>query len=439
MKNSDYINKERKDYSIYILQNRALPFIGDGLKSVQRRILWTAKDGSKYKTSSLAGATMPLHPHGDPSTSINTLAAPYNNNIPLLDGIGAFGTLTNPTSYGASRYTSVKISEFSKDVLFKDLEIIPMIKNYDETLDEPLYFLPLIPITLLNPVDGIAIGFATSILPRSLKDIINEQINFLTIKNYKIKDKKIYFKPTNSNSIDKINDYWIFKGECEKIDNNYVLITKLPFGITHENYISYLISLIESEKEDRIIDYIDDTSNKFNIKIKFKKGVLKDIPDDELYKLLKLNNKITENINVLNFDGNSVLTTNFEEIIEKFTTWRLDWYSRRYERLIKITQEEIQKYLDIILAIDLNVGGLAKEVSSKKQLIEFLKEIGIVNIEYISTLPIYRFIEEEKIKITNKYEIENNNLINYKNILKNKEKIKEIYIEELKAILKKYE
>lgn len=439
MKNSDYINKERKDYSIYILQNRALPFIGDGLKSVQRRILWTARDGSKYKTSSLAGATMPLHPHGDPSTSINTLAAPYNNNIPLLDGIGAFGTLTNPTSYGASRYTSVKVSEFSKDVLFKDLEIIPMIKNYDETLDEPLHFLPLIPITLLNPVDGIAIGFATSILPRSLKDIINEQINFLTIKNYKIKDKKIYFKPTNSNSIDKINDYWIFKGECEKIDNNYALITKLPFGITHENYISYLISLIESEKEDRIIDYIDDTSNKFNIKIKFKKGVLKDITDDELYKLLKLNNKITENINVLNFDGNSVLTTNFEEIIEKFTTWRLDWYSRRYERLIKITQEEIQKYLDIILAIDLNVGGLAKEVSSKKQLIEFLKEIGIVNIEYISTLPIYRFIEEEKIKITNKYEIENNNLINYKNILKNKEKIKEIYIEELKAILKKYE
>lgn len=435
---SEYVNKERKDYSIYLLQDRAFPFIGDGLKNVQRRILWTAKDGHKYKTSTLAGAVSPLHPHGDCSEAINTLAAPYINNIPLLDGIGSFGTLTNPTGYAASRYTSVKLSEFAKEVLFKDLEIIPMVKNYDETIYEPLHFLPLIPLTLLNPIEGIAIGFATLILSRSLKDIITEQINFLSIDNYKIKDVPITFNPTNSKSINKINNSWFFKGHCEITDNNHVLVDKLPYGVTHENYISHLISLIESEKEDRIIDYIDDSSNKFEIKIKFKKGVLKDIDEEELYKLLKLNNKINENMNVINFDGKTVLPTSFCEIIEKFTTWRLGWYTKRYERLIKITQEEIQKYLDILLAIESNVGGLAKEINSKAQLVEFLKEIGIVNVEYIASLPIYRFIEEEKLKIENKCKNEKNNLKQYQNILRNDNKIKEIYIEELKKIMEKY-
>jgi len=91
MRGSEYVNEQRREYSLYVLQSRAIPSIADGLKAAGRRVLWTAKDGKKHKSATLAGATMPIHPHASPEGAINTLAAPYGNNIPLLHGDGAFG------------------------------------------------------------------------------------------------------------------------------------------------------------------------------------------------------------------------------------------------------------------------------------------------------------------------------------------------------------
>ena len=158
-----YIEKERKDYSLYVMQSRAIPAVTDGLKAAGRRTLWIARNVGKTKTATLAGATLPIHPHATPESAINTLAAPYGNNIPLFKGYGAFGTMLDPTAYGAARYTSVATSKFTDDVMFKDIEIIPMMPNYDDTLEEPVRFLPLVPVALLNPAEGIAVGFATNI------------------------------------------------------------------------------------------------------------------------------------------------------------------------------------------------------------------------------------------------------------------------------------
>jgi len=97
MKSSEYIDNERKSYSLYLISDRAIPHIADGLKSSIRRILWMARDGKKVKSSALAGACASIHPHAAPEGPINTIAAPYGNNIPLLKGYGAFGTLLKPT------------------------------------------------------------------------------------------------------------------------------------------------------------------------------------------------------------------------------------------------------------------------------------------------------------------------------------------------------
>ena len=106
MADSTYVNDQRREYSLYVLQMRAIPHVADGLKAAARRVLWTARNGKHFKSATLAGATMPIHPHAAPEGAINTLAAPYGNNIPLLKGEGAFGTLLRPTAYGASRYTA---------------------------------------------------------------------------------------------------------------------------------------------------------------------------------------------------------------------------------------------------------------------------------------------------------------------------------------------
>jgi DNA gyrase/topoisomerase IV subunit A len=111
IKSSQYINDQRREYSLYVMQSRAICAGTDGLKAGGRRALWTARSGAKMKTATLAGATMPIHPHAECTGAINTLAAPYGNNIPLFKGDGAFGTMLHPTSYGAARYTSISVSK----------------------------------------------------------------------------------------------------------------------------------------------------------------------------------------------------------------------------------------------------------------------------------------------------------------------------------------
>lgn len=436
MNSSTYIETERRDYALYTLQSRAIPALADGLKSSARRVLWIAKDGKKYKTATLAGATMPLHPHGPPEGAINTLAAPYGNNIPLLDGDGAFGTLLNPTAYGAGRYTSVKVSEFTKNVLFRDIEIVPMIDNYDSTLQEPKHFLPLIPIVLLNPQEGIAVGFASNILPRLFEDIVTSQIQYL--KGKKITEHTPHFTPLDLKAFkDEArteSTRWRFEGHFTIKDTSTLIITQLPYGVSHEKFIERLTNLVEEEK---IVDFEDESKNRYNIAVKFKRGTLSCYIDDAV-KQLGLTHSTTENMTVLDLDGKRVLSTNFVDVIKTFTDWRLNWYIVRYERLAQMLRADISKYLDILLAIKYNIGNVARKTRSRTELKEYLQIIKIINLDYIADLPVYRFTEEEKIKVETKLEEAEKQLKIYDELILSSEKRREVYISELKDILKQH-
>ena len=252
---SQYVLGQRREYSLYVLQMRAIPSAADGLKASARRVLWTGKDGKVHKSAVLAGATMPIHPHASPEGAVNTLAGFYGNNVPLLTGHGAFGTILKPTAYGASRYTSVELSEFAKDVVFKDVEIIPMVENYDSTLMEPKHFLPLVPVALLNPTEGIAVGFACDILPRSLEDIIMVQIMHLQGKK-KFTEPMPHFIPTDNRAVECKGGRYVFEGEYEQTSASTVVVTKLPYGLLHEKFIAHLDSLCEDGK---VVEYEDNS------------------------------------------------------------------------------------------------------------------------------------------------------------------------------------
>lgn len=437
MSSSKYIERERKTYALYTLSSRAIPFASDGLKAAARRVLWTARDGKKYKSASLAGATMPIHPHSPPEGAIDTLAAPYGNNIPLLSGDGAFGTLLNPTAYGASRYTSVKISEFCKDVVFKDIEIIPLQENYDGTLEEPKHFLPLIPVVLLNPQEGIAVGFASNILPRTLETIVKSQIDYL--EGRKIKDELPAFGPTSQFATEMTQDKvgrerYTFIGSFKRTNSSAVEITNLPYGTVHEKYIEFLMA---QEENGVIQEYEDNSKDQYSITVRFKKGTLSKMSEEDIINCLNLKTSITENLTIIDFDGERVIKVTYSELIAKFCDWRLGWYVQRYQRLAELIGIDIQKYKDILLAIQKNVGGLAKKISSRSELKDFLKEIGVVHIDYIADLPIYRFTEDERKKVEQKLKDASDQLSEYQQLLKSEEKRRIIYTSELKTILKK--
>lgn len=436
---SDYVNEARRNYALYILSNRSIPAMSDGLKPAARRVLWTGRNGDKHKSATLAGATMPIHPHASPETTINTLAAFYGNNIHFLEGSGSFGTLKVPDEYGASRYTSVKISKFTKDVMFKDIEIVPMKENYDSTLMEPVHFLPLVPTVLLNPQEGIAIGYGSNILPRSLEDIIGEQLNYLDGKT--VNRIPIEFEPTDNISV-LIDDKFTFTGSFDRLDSSSLRITKLPYGLTHKKLVvgtektqSILDKLLDSSE---IVDYVDNSSDSFDIVVKFKRGALKTLTDTRIIKMFGLRTAPSENMNVLDFTHENILGTSDVEVIKEFTEWRLGWYVQRYSRLLDLIKVEIQRYLDIILAIDNDAGKVATTKADKKEYETWLANIGVVHTDYISTLPTYRFTLNERDKTEKNLRKAEKQRDEYVSILGSERKRKNIYKRELAEVLETY-
>lgn len=436
MTTSEYIEQESRTFSLYTITSRAIPYVTDGLKPSYRRALWVARSGEKYKTATLGGLAMSYHPHGEVSDAINTITAPYGNNIPYFKGTGAFGTLIQPTAYGASRYTSVTISQFTKDVLFADVDIIPMQENYDGTLMEPKYFLPLVPNVLLNPISGIAVGFSCDILPRSLDDIIIQQINYLT--GEEVIEPPPTFHPTGSRASTRNEKHeWVFYGEFKRLDRTTIQVTKLPYGISHEKYIGKLLSLCE--KDDNIVDIEDNSQEKYDIQIKFKKGTLSEYTDDALLTKLFLVSGASENLNVLDFSCESVWAGSFPSIIKKFTEWRLGWYLNRYQRLWDLKKQEIQKYRDVLLAISKNVGSIARKVSDRLELKDLLEEMGVVNVDYVADLPVYRFTEGERVKIEEKLSEALIKLDEYDKLIQSESLRKRQYVNDLTIILENYQ
>lgn len=435
---SQYLNDCHRNFSMYVLRTRAFPAISDGLKAGGRRLLWTAKNGDKYKTATLAGATMPLHPHADASDTINTLTRPYGNNFPLFEGTGSFGTRLKPDVAGAPRYTSVKISNFTKKVLFADINLVPLEENYDSTLMEPVHFLPLVPIVLLNPSEGIGVGFASDVLPRSLGDIIDSQIAHLAGKPFE--EPPVTFIPFEAVSIGSEviksgNTRWWFEGEFIRTDSSNIHVGNLPYGLDHAKFIEHLIALIDAGS---ILSYEDHSVDVISIAIKFPRGSLKEMTDEQIIRLLKLRASATENMTMVDFSGKRAVQMTYTETIRSFTDWRLSWYLKRYEVLKSELEVDVQRYRDVLKAIKSDVGGKGRSMQSRQALIEWLETIGIVHTGYVADLPVYRLTKEESLKVQQKLDDALIQLAEYERLINDSEARRKIYVQELKDVKKAF-
>lgn len=441
MSSSAYIDGCRHNYSMYVLKNRAFQTISDGLAAGSRRLLWTARDGVKRKSASLAGETMCLHPHAEATDIVDTLAKVYGNNIPFLEGFGSFGTRLKVDACGAARYTSVKASAFTKDVIYRDIEIVPMIENYDGTLEEPAHFLPLVPTVLVNPSSGIGIGFAADIHPRALKDIVGDQIKHLQGK--KIVEPGITFTPyqavSTARSVAKNGKTrWHFEGTFKVVDSTTVKITNLPYGTTHKDLTEKtLVNLMEA---DRIVDFIDNSVDTIDIDVKFKRGQLSKFKTRvELLEALGLSGSVIENINIVGFNGERLIVEpTYTDIIQQFTDWRLTWYVPRFERLKELLLRDIQRYLDVLLAIKKDAGGVAKKTENRQAFLTWLSSIGVVDVDYVASLPVYRFTQAEAAIVEGKLAEARKTLAEYDDYLTSEQKRTELFITELKEVVKKH-
>ena len=253
------VKDEYRTYQIYTLMDRAIPYMQDGLKPSQRRILYTLfRNQSKglVKVSSLTGLVLTLHPHGPASveSSIVNLAQDYtfSNNYPLIDKKGYFGERME-TQAAAARYIECKLGEVAKVLLFDDMNQVEMIPNYDEKVMEPVSFLPKLPIMLLNGAEGIGTGFSSVIPSFNHKDIIKSMISFINDN----KAKKV--KPWVRNYSEKVETdkkgRILFNMGFREIGGK-IYITELPKGYDAKKLYKFLGNQIDKDNIKRLVNIL---------------------------------------------------------------------------------------------------------------------------------------------------------------------------------------
>jgi DNA gyrase subunit A len=390
---TDIVKEEYRTYQIYTLMDRAIPYLQDGLKPGQRRILFTLwKNQSKglMKVSSATGLVLTLHPHGPASveSAIVNLAQDYtfSNNYPLIEKKGYFGERME-TAPAASRYIECKLGKLTEYLLFDDMNQVTMIPNYDEKVMEPVCLLPKLPIMLLNGAEGIGTGFSSVIPSFHHSDIVNSTIQFLeTGKAKKLRPYVHYYK--NKIETDE-KGRLVFSMRFEEIDGS-IYITELPRGYDAQKVYRFLTKYIE---EDFIKDFIDSTvNNDIRIELIFKKGQQPSL--EEVIEKMSSVSTLVPNYTLISERGVRIFNTP-EEIIEIFAKTRLDVVKKRYELMVLDLEKKIRQNNEIIRFIKDKEYEVATKSTNRKTFVEYLDKKKFTFAEYLADMPIYRMTKEE--------------------------------------------
>ncbi|HXH29450.1 MAG TPA: DNA gyrase subunit A [Bacteriovoracaceae bacterium] len=429
------VKDEYRTYQIYTLMDRAIPYLQDGLKPSQRRILFTLwKNSNKglVKVSSLTGLVLTLHPHGPASVeqSIVNLAQDYtfSNNYPLIDKKGYFGERME-TQAAAARYIECKLGKVAELLLFDDMNQVQMVPNYDEKVMEPLGLLPKLPIMLLNGAEGIGTGFSSVIPSFNHDDIIKSMISF--VETGKIKKIKPFFR-YYTDKVDTDEKGRILTKMSFRQVGDKVFITEVPKGYDAQKIYRHLNKHMDA---DFLKDYIDSSvDNIINIELIFKRGQTPTL--SEVEKTMGVTASIVPNYTLITEKGVKVFHT-VEEILEVFTVQRVAVTKRRYELLIQDYEDRLSKNNEIIRFIKERHYAIAEKKANRKDYIDYLSKEKFVYAEYLADMAIYRMTKEEVEKRQLLIKEETSALNDFRKVLKSPQLLKKKLIEELQDVSRK--
>ena len=426
------VKEEYRNYQIYTLMDRAIPYLQDGLKPGQRRILFTLwKNQSKglIKVSAATGLVLTLHPHGPASieSAIVNLAQDYtfSNNYPLIDKKGYFGERME-TSPAAGRYIECKIGEVAKFLLFDDLNQVQMIPNYDEKVMEPAGLLPKLPLMLLNGAEGIGTGFSSVIPSFHHRDIIR------SIKTYLDTGKARKIRPFVHHYSEKVieekSGRLTFPMRIEEVKGK-IFITELPRGYDAVKVYKYLGKFIDN---GFLKDFIDSSvNNEINIELLFKRGAQPTL-NEVKEKMLTVSN-LTPNYTLISENGVRIFKEP-EEIIEIFGAERLKIVKRRYELLAIDLGEKIKLNNEVIRFIKKKEYEVATKKKNRKEFVTYLEKAKYHFVDYLADMPIYRMTKEEVEKRKLLVKEESARLKKYEKTAKSKALVKKALIQELDEV-----
>ena len=304
------------EYASYVIRDRAIPDIEDGLKPVQRRILHTMKevdDGKFCKVANIVGDTMKLHPHGD--ASIGSALVVMANKEYFIDKQGNFGNALTGDPASAPRYIEARLTPLAKETLFNS-ELTEYTDSYDGRNKEPVVLPCKLPVSLLFGAEGIAVGMSTRILPHNFNEVIDAQIAFLKNQPFKLLPDFLSGGILDVGQYEEGNGKVLVRARIDVTDDKILTVRELPFGVTTESLIQ---SVQDAANKGKLkLSSIDDfTAESVEIELKAARGM-------DAEKLLKLLYAFTQcqvsiSVNLLLIQANQPVQLTVSEVLRHST------------------------------------------------------------------------------------------------------------------------
>jgi len=388
------------EYASYVIKDRAIPDLEDGLKPVQRRILHTLfekDDGKFHKVANIVGECMKYHPHGD--ASIGSALVVLANKELFIDRQGNFGNLYTGDEASAPRYIECRVTPLSKDIFYNP-KLTDWADSYDGRNREPVLFPAKIPVVLVMGAEGIAVGMSTKILPHNVIEVLEAEIACLSGKKFELYPDFPTGGQVDVSEYRDGNGKVLVRAKLDTSDPKRILITELPFGSTTESLIN---SVEAAAKAGRLkIQGISDfTTEKVEIEVKLARGVYAQETVDALFAFTECEQSISVNLLVIK-DGLPAVMTVTEVIkhhakqLVKILTRELELEKRELQDKLHLrtlerifVEERIYKGIEKMKT----VKGVEDAVVSGFQ--PFIKEVGPRGIshddvEHLLRIPIRR-------------------------------------------------
>ena len=375
---SDIMQKSYIDYAMSVICQRALPDVRDGLKPVQRRVLYAMQelglsaDKPHRKSARIVGDTMgKYHPHGDSSIyeALVVMEQDFKKGMPLVDGHGNFGSIEGDGA-AAMRYTEAKLQKFTQEVYLADMDknVVDFQSNFDETEKEPVVLPVRIPNLLINGAEGIAVGMTTSIPPHNLSEVVDGVKAYMDNPDITTEELKEYVKgpdfPTGGivvNQKELRNIYETGSGKMKlrgkvhfekakkRSERDKLVITEIPYtmiGANISKFIADVVGLIENKTTSVIVDVSNESSKEgIRIVLELRRNADVERLENLLYKKTRLED--TFGVNMLAIANGRPELLSLKDIISYHTRFHYEVLTRKYETLLKkeLEQKEIKEGL----------------------------------------------------------------------------------------------
>ncbi|MDX1514362.1 MAG: DNA topoisomerase IV subunit A [Gammaproteobacteria bacterium] len=386
-----FAEKAYLDYSMYVILDRALPHIADGLKPVQRRIIYAMSElglfyTAKHKKSARAVGDVlgKFHPHGDTACyeAMVLMAQPFSFRYPLIDGQGNWGSVDDPKSFAAMRYTEARLTDFA-DVLLSELGqgTADWVPNFDGTLEEPALLPARLPHVLLNGAAGIAVGMATDVPPHNLREVASACVRLLESPRATVADLCEHVRgpdfPTEAEIITPPEElaeiYETGAGSFRmravyEVEDGAVVVTALPYQVSGSRVLEQIATQMQAKKLPMVEDLRDESDHENPTRLVIvprSNRVNVDGLMSHLFATTDLERSYRVNMNVIGLDGRPT-TKNLRTLLKEWLSFRTETVRRRLAHRLEKVESRLH-LLDGLLIAYLNIDEVIAIIRAEER------------------------------------------------------------------------